>query len=104
MQVFTDSADLAAAHPDLTDTSHHIAVTSGTDVTGYVDKLNKDLTPLGVTAQTGGLDGGSDMVVTLNALSAILALVATIAFINTFNRLNVIVQQPAGDYQPGQFG
>ena len=32
------------------------------------------------------------------------ALVCLIAFINTFNRVNVIVQQPAGDYQPGQFG
>ncbi|MCK7624402.1 carboxymuconolactone decarboxylase family protein [Streptomyces sp. RS10V-4] len=32
------------------------------------------------------------------------ALVALIALINAFNRLNVIVQQPAGDYQPGQFG
>ncbi|KPC61204.1 carboxymuconolactone decarboxylase family protein [Streptomyces chattanoogensis] len=31
------------------------------------------------------------------------ALVSTIALINTFNRLNVIVQQPAGDYRPGQF-
>ncbi|WP_030797510.1 carboxymuconolactone decarboxylase family protein [Streptomyces sp. NRRL S-337] len=31
------------------------------------------------------------------------ALVCAIALINTFNRLNVIVQQPAGDYQPGQF-
>jgi len=32
------------------------------------------------------------------------ALVATIALINAFNRMNVIVQQPAGDYQLGQFG
>lgn len=32
------------------------------------------------------------------------ALVTLIALINAFNRLNVIVQQPAGDYQPGQFG
>jgi AhpD family alkylhydroperoxidase len=32
------------------------------------------------------------------------ALVCAIALINTFNRMNVIVQQPAGDYQPGQFG
>src|SRR6266540_1574904 len=32
------------------------------------------------------------------------ALVSLIALINTANRLNVIVQQPAGDYQPGQFG
>src|SRR5215213_6105823 len=32
------------------------------------------------------------------------ALVGLIAVINAFNRVNVIVQQPAGDYQPGQFG
>jgi AhpD family alkylhydroperoxidase len=32
------------------------------------------------------------------------ALVAQIALINTFNRGNVIIQQPAGDYQPGMFG
>ncbi|MFG3117766.1 carboxymuconolactone decarboxylase family protein [Streptomyces sp. NPDC048197] len=31
------------------------------------------------------------------------ALVCAIALINAFNRLNVIVQQPAGDYRPGQF-
>lgn len=31
-------------------------------------------------------------------------LVSLIALINTANRLNVIVQQPAGDYQRGQFG
>jgi AhpD family alkylhydroperoxidase len=31
------------------------------------------------------------------------ALVALIALINTYNRLNVIVRQPAGDYQPGQW-
>jgi alkylhydroperoxidase family enzyme len=32
------------------------------------------------------------------------ALVAVISLINTFNRLNVITRQPAGDYQPGQWG
>jgi AhpD family alkylhydroperoxidase len=32
------------------------------------------------------------------------ALVCLIALINTYNRMNVIVQQPAGDYQPGMFG
>jgi AhpD family alkylhydroperoxidase len=31
------------------------------------------------------------------------ALVALIALINAYNRMNVIVQQPAGDYQVGQF-
>jgi AhpD family alkylhydroperoxidase len=30
-------------------------------------------------------------------------LVSVIAVINAFNRLNVIVQQPAGDYVPGQW-
>ncbi|WP_406434092.1 ABC transporter permease [Streptomyces sp. NBC_01589] len=74
MQVFTDASTLTAAQPDLTETSHHIAVTSGTDVTGYVDALNNDLAPLGATARAGGLDAGGDMVVTLNALSVILTL------------------------------
>jgi AhpD family alkylhydroperoxidase len=32
------------------------------------------------------------------------ALVSLIALINTFNRVNVITRQPAGDYQPGQWG
>ncbi|MFH8613346.1 carboxymuconolactone decarboxylase family protein [Streptomyces sp. NPDC018029] len=34
----------------------------------------------------------------------LVGLVTLISLMNTFNRLNVIVQQPAGDYQPGQFG
>ncbi len=34
----------------------------------------------------------------------LVALAGLIAVINTYNRLNVIVRQPAGDYQPGQFG
>ncbi|MFE2294932.1 ABC transporter permease [Streptomyces sp. NPDC059452] len=75
MQVFTDATTLTAAHPDLTETSHHIAVTSGTDVTGYVDALNEDLAPLGAGARTGGLDTGGDMAVTLNALSVTLTLI-----------------------------
>jgi AhpD family alkylhydroperoxidase len=32
------------------------------------------------------------------------ALVCTITLINAFNRGNVIIQQPAGTYQPGQVG
>ncbi|AYN40674.1 carboxymuconolactone decarboxylase family protein [Streptomyces dangxiongensis] len=32
------------------------------------------------------------------------ALIALIAVINAYNRVNVIVQQPAGDYVPGMFG
>ena len=29
--------------------------------------------------------------------------VAVIALINAYNRMNVIIRRPAGDYQPGQF-
>ncbi|MFD3684788.1 carboxymuconolactone decarboxylase family protein [Nocardiopsis sp. NPDC058631] len=32
------------------------------------------------------------------------ALVCLISFMNTVNRMNLIVRNPAGDYQPGQFG
>ncbi|WP_103348622.1 carboxymuconolactone decarboxylase family protein [Amycolatopsis sp. CA-128772] len=32
------------------------------------------------------------------------ALIALVAAINAWNRLNVIVQNPAGEYQPGMFG
>jgi AhpD family alkylhydroperoxidase len=34
----------------------------------------------------------------------LVALVTVIALINAYNRMNVIIRQPAGDYQPGQFG
>ena len=34
----------------------------------------------------------------------LLALISLIALINAYNRVNVINRQPAGDYQPGQFG
>ncbi|MFE4722751.1 carboxymuconolactone decarboxylase family protein, partial [Streptomyces sp. NPDC056728] len=34
----------------------------------------------------------------------LVVLVSQIAIINAFNRGNVIIQTPAGDYQPGQFG
>jgi AhpD family alkylhydroperoxidase len=34
----------------------------------------------------------------------LVALVAVIAVINAYNRMNVMIRQPAGDYEPGQFG
>jgi AhpD family alkylhydroperoxidase len=34
----------------------------------------------------------------------LVALVSAIAIINAFNRLTVMIQRPAGDYQPGQLG
>ncbi|WP_411082936.1 ABC transporter permease [Streptomyces sp. cmx-18-6] len=73
-QVFTDASTLTAGHPDLTERSHHIAVVPGTDSSDYADALNEHLAPLGVHARVGGADSGSEMVVTLNALSGFLAL------------------------------
>ncbi|MFE6488070.1 carboxymuconolactone decarboxylase family protein [Streptomyces sp. NPDC057757] len=32
------------------------------------------------------------------------ALISLVAIINAYNRINVINQQPAGDYKPGMFG
>ena len=32
----------------------------------------------------------------------LVALVLTISLINAYNRMNVIIRQPAGDYEPGQ--
>ncbi|WP_405526362.1 ABC transporter permease [Streptomyces canus] len=74
MEVFTDAATLAAARPELTDTTQHIAVKSGTDAAAYATALNKAVKPLGVTARVGGSDRSSSTVLTLNALSAILTL------------------------------
>ncbi|MFS4093567.1 carboxymuconolactone decarboxylase family protein [Streptomyces sp. AF1A] len=34
----------------------------------------------------------------------LVALISLIAVINSYNRINIINQQPAGSYQPGQFG
>ncbi|MFD3454528.1 carboxymuconolactone decarboxylase family protein [Streptomyces sp. NPDC058691] len=34
----------------------------------------------------------------------LVALIGLIAVINAYNRINVINQQPAGDYKPGMFG
>ena len=34
----------------------------------------------------------------------LLALVSLVGLINLYNRMNVMVQMPAGSYQPGQFG
>ncbi|MFE0699773.1 ABC transporter permease [Streptomyces sp. NPDC058872] len=74
MQVLTDAATLRSAEPGLVPTAHHIAVTSATDASSYADALSEDLRPLGLTAEAGGSEGGSEMVVTLNSLSALLTL------------------------------
>jgi AhpD family alkylhydroperoxidase len=55
--------------------------------------------------QPGGVsDDAWDNAVKHYADEQLVALVSLIALINTYNRLNVITRQPAGDYQPGQWG
>ena len=39
-----------------------------------------------------------------SAEATMIASVSLVALINTWNRMNVITQQPAGGYQPGQLG
>ncbi|MFF0739534.1 ABC transporter permease [Streptomyces sp. NPDC004111] len=74
MQVFTDTATLTTAVPDLVPAAHNIALKSGTSRESYIEALDKDLRPLGLAARPGGPDGGSEMVVTLNVLSGFLTL------------------------------
>ncbi|EST33279.1 ABC transporter permease, partial [Streptomyces niveus] len=74
MLVYTDAAPLKRAVPDLPVTGHHIAVSSGTDVGGYVKELNSALEPLGVTAQGREAADGGEVILVLNALTAILTL------------------------------
>jgi hypothetical protein len=40
----------------------------------------------------------------IRPVAQLAALVCTIAFINAYNRLNVISRNQGGDYQPGQWG
>lgn len=74
MLVYTDAATLTRAVPDLSATGHHIAVSPGTDVGGYVKELNSALKPLGVTAQGRKAADGGEVILVLNALTAILTL------------------------------
>lgn len=74
MEVLTDAATLAAAEPDLRPESYSVAVQHGTDLAGYINRLNAALRPLGLTAQTDQIHGKSDVKLALDALTAILTL------------------------------
>ncbi|WP_328994084.1 FtsX-like permease family protein [Kribbella sp. NBC_01245] len=77
LEVFADTATFAGA-TGLTVRSHHIAVDPGVDVASYTTSLNKALDPLGVTANVGSGENGSSIVVTLNALAAMLTLMLVV--------------------------
>ncbi|MFC8078039.1 FtsX-like permease family protein [Streptomyces sp. NPDC057307] len=86
MLVYTDAATLKSAAPGLAATGHHIALTSGTDVGGYIKALNSGLKSLGVTAQGRESDDGGDMILILNTLTTILTLMlVTVAGLGVLN-------------------
>lgn len=66
---------------------------------------------LELTEQATGIAGSGAItddvwaaVATYYDADQIAALVSLIALINMYNRINVIIQQPGGDYQPGRWG
>ncbi|KRV50187.1 ABC transporter permease [Wenjunlia vitaminophila] len=76
MALFVDARTLTTTEPDLRPDRHEVAVTAGTDVARYVDALNTELEPLGLTARPGGSEpgAGSDSSAALKALAALLTL------------------------------
>jgi putative ABC transport system permease protein len=86
LMVFTDAATLTTTESDLRGTEFHIAVAAGTDVNAYLTALNSALDPSGFSAELGGSRGGSDTVIILNSLSALLTLMlATVAGLGVLN-------------------
>ncbi|GAA2826881.1 hypothetical protein GCM10010441_59180 [Kitasatospora paracochleata] len=69
-EVLTD----AAALPDLPPRSYHISVRHGSDAARYLDGLRTELTPLGITVESGRAGGSSDVIAALDALTGLLTL------------------------------
>ncbi|MGH8792518.1 MAG: carboxymuconolactone decarboxylase family protein [Stackebrandtia sp.] len=95
-----------AAHAGETSTRLHL-VAAWRDATVFTDaeRAALELTEQGtrIADAAGGVtDEAWDNAAKHYDEDQLAALVLAIALINAFNRLNVIVQQPAGDYQPGQ--
>lgn len=77
LEVFADTATFAGA-TGLKVSSHHIAVDHGVDAASYTSSLNKALEPLGAEAIVGSGENGSDIVVILNSLAAMLTLMLVV--------------------------
>lgn len=82
MSVFTDVTNLSTAVPVA---GIKISLTPGTDTTAYAEALEQALQPMGATT-TAPTVGGSDMMVVLNSLTAILTLMlVTVAGLGVLN-------------------
>jgi putative ABC transport system permease protein len=86
-EVLTDAATLTAAEPAPHPASYYIKVKAGTNLGAYINTLNTTLTPLGISAETDQVHGTSDVILALDALTAILTLmlvaVAGLGVLNT---------------------
>ena len=104
----TDMHTKDAAHAGQTSVRINlVAAWRETNVFSDAERAALELTEQGTRIADGG--GGVTDEAWANAAKhydedQLAALVSLIALTNTFNRGNVIVRQPGGDYQPGQFG
>ncbi|GAA2332761.1 hypothetical protein GCM10010431_64630 [Streptomyces kunmingensis] len=86
MEVFTDLTTFTAADVELKPTSHYIALRPGTDRADYLEALNADLQSLHLTADVPEPGNGSDQVVALNSLTALLTtLLVAVAALGVLN-------------------
>jgi AhpD family alkylhydroperoxidase len=84
---------------------HMIAAWREADVFTEAERAALELAELGTRIADGGgvPDAAWENAAKHYDEDQLTALVSLIALINAYNRVNVIVQQPAGGYQPGMF-
>lgn len=85
MQILTAAATLAAAQPDLRAQTYDITVKPGTDVSAYVDGLNKALAGIDATAMLPENEA-AEFILIINTLTALLTLMlVTVAALGVLN-------------------
>jgi AhpD family alkylhydroperoxidase len=103
----TDMHTKEAAHAGETPTRLHLVAT-WREATVFTDAERAALELAEEGTRIADAAGGVPDEVWANAAKhydeeQLVALVSLIALINAYNRMNVMVRMPAGDYRPGQF-
>ena len=84
--LLTDAGSLAAAEPNRGPAAVRVDLTEGTDHERYLAGLNTALRPLGMTAEPAADGGGSDSILAINSLTALLTLLlVAVAGLGVFN-------------------
>ncbi|KUN58467.1 ABC transporter permease [Streptomyces canus] len=78
MTLLTDARTLASAEPNLHAAYFSISLKAGTDPNRYTDQLNAALQPTGAIAQVGDSGGASQLLIMLDALTALLTLMLVV--------------------------